>query len=82
MRQSECQLVRDGQTKRKGRASDSFETTSGRKVFLCGGKYNAMTDDALPECRRCPLFINRYTFVDEKELAENGLLRSEEHIVF
>ncbi|MDY5861885.1 hypothetical protein [Agathobacter sp.] len=38
-------------------------------------------DEPFNECRRCPLFDNRYTFVDEKELAENGILRPEEHIV-
>ena len=38
-------------------------------------------DEPFDECRRCPLFVNRYTFVDEKELAENGLLRPEEHII-
>ena len=74
MRQSACELVRKGEVKTKGYALDSIETTRGRKIYLCGGR----CDD---ECRRCPLFVNRYTFVDEKELAENGLLRPEEHII-
>ena len=53
-----------------------------QKIILCGGRYDARTDESLNEYRRCPLFINRYTsFVDEKELAENVLLRPEEHIV-
>ena len=82
MRQSACELVRKGKVKTKGYALDSVETTSGRKIYLCGGRYDAMTDEPFDECRRCPLFINRYSsFVDEKELAENGLLRPEEHIV-
>ena len=81
MRQSACELVRKGEVKTKGYALDSVETTSGRKIYLCGGRYDAMTDEPFDECRRCPLFVNRYTFVDEKELAENGLLRPEEHIV-
>ena len=81
MRQSACELVRKGEAKTKGYALDSVETTSGRKIYLCGGRYDAMTDEPFDECRRCPLFVNRYTFVDEKELAENGLLRPEEHIV-
>lgn len=82
MRQSACELVRKGKVKRKGNAVDSIKTTSGRKIYLCGGRYDAMTDYTLPECRRCPLFANRYTFIDEKEIAENGLLRPEELIVF
>lgn len=81
MRQSACELVRKGEVRRKGYALDSVKTTNGRKIYLCGGRYDAMTDKPLNECRRCPLFVNRYTFVDEKELAENGLLRPEEHIV-
>lgn len=83
MKKSVCELVRKGEEKRKGNAVESIKTTSGRKIYLCGGRYDAMTDYTLSECRRCPLFINRYTsFVDEKELAENGLLRAGEHIVF
>lgn len=81
MRQSACELVRKGNVKTKGYALDSVKTTNGRKIYLCGGRYDAMTDKPLNECRRCPLFVNRYTFIDEKELAENGLLRPEEHIV-
>lgn len=81
MRQSACELVRKGEVKTKGYALDSVKTTNGRKIYLCGGRYDAMTDEPFDECRRCPLFVNRYTFVDEKELAENGLLRPEEHIV-
>ena len=80
MRQSACELVRKGEVKTKGYALDSIKTTNGRKIYLCGGRYDAMTDEPFDECRRCPLFVNRYTFVDEKELAENGLLRPEEHI--
>ena len=80
MRQSACELVRKGEVKTKGYALDSVESTNGRKIYLCGGRYDAMTDEPFDECRRCPLFVNRYTFVDEKELAENGLLRPEEHI--
>ena len=80
MRQSACELVRKGEVKTKGYALDSVETTAGRKIYLCGGRCDAMTDEPFNECRRCPLFINRYTFVDEKNLAENGLLRPEEHI--
>lgn len=53
-----------------------------QKIILCGGRYDAMTDESLNEYCRFPLFINRYSsFVDEKELAENGILRPEEHIV-
>ena len=81
MRQSACELVRKGEVKTKGYALDSIETTRGRKIYLCGGRYDARTDEPFDECRRCPLFVNRYTFADEKELAENGLLRPEEHIV-
>lgn len=81
MRQSACELVRKGEVKTKGYALDSVETTNGRKIYLCGGRYDARTDEPFDECRRCPLFVNRYTFVDEKELAENGLLRTEEHII-
>lgn len=82
MRQSACELVRKGEAKTKGYALDSVYTTSGRKIYLCAGRYDARTDEPFDECRRCPLFINRYTwFADEKELAENGLLRPEEHIV-
>ena len=81
MRQSACELVRKGKVKTKGYALDSIKTTNGRKIYLCGGRYDARTDEPFNECRRCPLFVNRYTFVDEKELAENGLLRPEEHIV-
>jgi hypothetical protein len=81
MRQSACELVRKGEEKRKGNAVESIKTTSGRKIYLCGGRYDAMTDYTLPECHRCPLFVNRYTFVDERELTENGILRPEEHII-
>lgn len=81
MRQSACELVRKGEVKTKGYALDSIETTRGRKIYLCGGRYDARTDEPFDECRRCPLFVNRYTFVNERELAENGLLRPEEHIV-
>ena len=81
MRQSACELVRKGEVKTKGYALDSIETTRGRKIYLCGGRYDARTDEPFDECRRCPLFVNRYTFADEKELAENGLLRPEEHII-
>lgn len=81
MRRSVCELVRKGEVKTKGYALDSIETTRGRKIYLCGGRYDAMTDYTLPECHRCPLFVNRYTFVDERELAENGILRPEEHVI-
>lgn len=82
MRQSACGLVRKGEVRRKGYALDSVETTSGRKIYLCGGRYDARIYEPFNECHRCPLFINRYTsFVDEKGLAENGILRPEEHIV-
>ena len=81
MRQSACELVRKGDVKTKGYALDSVETTNGRKIYLCGGRYDARTDEPFDECRRCPLFVNRYTFVDEKELAKNSLLRPEEHII-
>ena len=81
MRQSACELVRKGEVKTKGYALDSIETTRGRKIYLCGGRYDARTDEPFNECRRCPLFVNRYTFVNERELAENGILRPEEHIV-
>lgn len=81
MRQSACELVRKGEVKTKGYAVESIKTTNGRKIYLCGGRYDAMTDYTLPECHRCPLFVNRYTFVDEKELAENGILRPEEHVI-
>lgn len=80
MRQSACELVRKGRVKTKGYALDSIETTRGRKIYLCGGRYDAMTDEPFNECRRCPLFVNQYTFVNDRELAENGLLRPEEHI--
>ena len=80
MRQSACELVRKGEVKTKGYALDSIETTRGRKIYLCGGRYDARTDEPFDECRRCPLFVNRYTFVNERELAKNGLLRPEEHI--
>lgn len=53
-----------------------------QKIILYGGRYDARTDESLNEYRRCQMFINRYSsFVDEKELAENVLLRPEEHIV-
>ena len=81
MRQSACELVRKGEVKTKGYALDSVETTSGRKIYLCGGRYDAMTDKPFDECRRCPLFVIRYTFVIEKELAGNGLLWPEEHVI-
>ena len=82
MRQSACELVRKGKVKTKGYALDSVKTTNGRKIYLCGGRYDARTDESFNECCRCPLFINRYTsFVNEKELAENGLLQPEEHII-
>ena len=80
MKKSVCELVRNGKEK-KGYAVESIKTTRGRKIYLCGGRYDAMTDYALPECYRCPLFVKRYTFVDERELAENGILRSEEHVI-
>ena len=80
MRHSKCELVRKGRVKTKGYALDSVETTSGRKLYLCGGRYDAMTEFPLDECRRCPLFVNRYTFVNDRELAENGLLQQNEHI--
>lgn len=63
MRQSACELVHKGKVKTKGYALDSVETTSGRKIYLCGGRYDARTDEPLNECRRCPLFVSRYTFV-------------------
>ena len=80
MRQSTCELVRKGEVKTKGYALDSVETTNGRKIYLCGGRYDAMTDEPFDECRRCPLFVNRYTFVNERELAKNDLLRPGEYI--
>lgn len=81
MRQSACELVRKGEEERKGNAVESIKTTSGRKIYLCGGRYDAMTEEPLNECHRCPLFANRYTFVNEKELAGNGLLWPEEHVI-
>lgn len=81
MRQSVCELVREGKVKTKGYALESVETTSGRKIYLCGGRYDAMTDKPFNECRGCPLFVNRYTFFNERELAGNGLLRPEEHVI-
>ena len=80
MKKSACELVRKGEVKRKGNAVESIKTTSGRKIYLCGGRYDAMTEFPLDECHRCPLFIDRYTFVDEKELIENGILQPNEHI--
>lgn len=66
--------------KTKGYALESIKTTTGRKIYLCGGRYDAMTEFPFDECYRCPLFVNRYTFVDERELAENGLLQLNEHV--
>ena len=80
MKKSEFELVRKGEVKRKGNAVESIKTTSGRKIYLWGGRYGAMTEFPLDECYRCPLFIDRYTFVDERGLAENGLLQPNEHI--
>lgn len=80
MRQSACELVRKGEEKRKGKAVESIKTTSGRKIYLCGGRYDAMTEFPLDECYRCPLFVDRYTFVDERELIENGILQPNEHV--
>ena len=80
MRQSACELVRKGEVKKKGYALDSIETTRGRKIYLCGGRYDARTDEPFDECRRCPLFVNRYTFVNERERAKNDLLRPGEYI--
>ena len=53
-----------------------------QKIILCIGRYDARIDESLNEYRRYPMFVNRYTFVDEQELTENGLLRPGEHIVF
>ena len=80
MKKSVCELVRNGKEK-KGYAVESVKTNRGRKIYLCGGRYDAMTDYALPECYRCPLFVKRYTFVDDRALAENGVLRPEEHVI-
>ena len=80
MRQSACELVRKGKVKTKGYALDSVKTTNGRKIYLCGGRYDARTDESFNECRRCPLFINRYTsFVDEKELAKYHFQQAPSH---
>ena len=43
MGQSACELVRKGKVKIKGYAVESIKTTSGRKVYLCGGIYDAVT---------------------------------------
>lgn len=81
MKKSVCELVRKGEEKKKGCAVVSIKTTSGRKICLCGGKRDAITGYTLLECHRCPLFVSRYVFVDERELAENGVLRPKEHVI-
>ena len=81
MGQSACELVRKGKVKIKGNAVESIKTTSGRKVYLCGWIYDAVTEFHLDACHRCPLSVSRYIFVDEMELAENGISQQGEHLI-
>ena len=53
VRTSDCQLVRTGQARCKGKASIEWYTEDSRPMYYCLGYTDKMTDELLPECNRC-----------------------------
>lgn len=50
---SKCELVRSGQLRHKPAPADRIQLPDGRKMYTCWGRYDLMTESAMPECEHC-----------------------------
>lgn len=50
---SDCELVRNGEVRRRGNTADRAISLSGKVIYTCYGYTDAMTDEPLDECKRC-----------------------------
>ena len=55
MKQSSCELVRNGKQQRKGNACCEGFDKNGKKLYSCYGFMDLMTEEPLEECRRCEI---------------------------
>lgn len=52
-----CKAVKNGEVKRRGKPSIEF-FRGNKPQYYCHGYIDAMTDEALETCRRCPDFVD------------------------
>lgn len=57
---SKCELVRNGEVKRRGNTADRAISSSGKVIYTCYGYTDTMTDEILPECQRCEMWERKY----------------------
>lgn len=57
--ESQCELVRTGQVKQKGKASIEWYMEDTRPQYYCYGYTDYMTDELLPECKRCEKHVDK-----------------------
>ena len=48
---SDCELVRNGEVRRRGNTADRAISSSGKVIYTCYGYTDAMTDEPLDECK-------------------------------
>lgn len=69
---SQCELVRTGQIKQKGKASIEWYTEDTKPQYYCLGYTDSMTDELLPECKRCKKYVDKAQSDLEMYLKKNG----------
>lgn len=76
---TKCKAVENGEVPRKGKVAELFEFY-GKRKYSCWGYKDLMTEEAIEECRECPLYVwnvneefNKYI----KEEKENGRERND-----
>lgn len=57
---SDCELVRNGEVRRRGNTADRAISSKGKVIYTCYGYTDAMTDEILPECQRCEMWERKY----------------------
>ena len=53
---TKCKAVENGEVKRKGKVADTF-MFNGKTKHSCWGYIDAGTEEAIEECRMCPLYV-------------------------
>ena len=56
---SQCELVRTGKMKQKGKASIEWYTEDTIPMYYCFGYTDSMTDELLSECKRCKKHVDK-----------------------
>lgn len=60
-----CKAVKNGEVKRRGKPSIEF-FIGNKPQYYCYGYIDAMTDEVLDTCRRCPDFVDKAQRDSEK----------------